>query len=285
MSILERDLVQDRNLLTVIDDYEKRLRGLEEAIQIEMPSEIEESRKAFSSAISIYLGLSGLRGFWPLTHVDGSGNYLDLGSNGLTLTNHNNVYIYVGDLSGSAFFTRASSTYLNRADEAAFDIVGTEIYLPDSNKGLTIGAWVFPLTLPSATQILIGKWTDANYQRSYALYINSANKFSMIISGTGIDSYEATASSAVSINAWHFVVGRYMRATPEIDLWVNETEYVTTASIPSALYSSSADFTIGASGDPQYYANGGICFAFLCAAALSDNVIQTIYSQTKGMFF
>ena len=279
--LIQRDYLTDKNLLNDVDKLDARVRRMEEAIQITEAG----YTTTLQNIAGYYLALPGLRGYWPLTHVDGSGYYLDLGGNGLTLTNNNNVYLYSdGSYISAARFVSASSTYLSRADEAAFDILGTELYVDAPYKGLTVGAWVNCLTLPSSSMHIISKWLSTGNQRSYALTSASTNRFSWNVSDNGTDSDAVTATVDSLINTWYFVVGRYMVATLEIDLWVNDTEYTNTTSIPSSLYSSSANFHLGASGVPDSYLNGFINHAFVCAMALPDNVIVGLYEKTRLAF-
>jgi len=239
--------------------------------------------ESWEAAASVYLGLPGLRGYWPLTAINGANNYVDISGGGLTLTNTNTVYV-TGDnaLRSYSRFTLASSTYLNRADEAAFDITGAAEAVSAAYAGLTVGAWVNMVTLPSAYQTIASKWGAAG-TRSYLLNVNSSNRFEFAVSGNGTAAFYATSTVNAALSTWYFVAGRYQVATPEINLWVNATEYTNTTSIPASLFNGAAAFILGCTHDALYFLNANMCHAFLCAAALPDAVIGAIYNRTKGL--
>ena len=63
---------------------------------------LKSTESMFIDALGAYLALPGLRGFWPFTSVDESGNIIDLSGHGLELAingnpdinYHNNVVPY-----------------------------------------------------------------------------------------------------------------------------------------------------------------------------------------------
>lgn len=247
----------------------------------------ENNRQAKQSALaiatSLYLGLPGLRGYWTLVHIDGSGDFLDLGGNGLTLTNNNTVTVVLEDFAPIAYFVRASSNYLSRADATPFDILGGESYINTTYQGLTIGAWVKPSSLPGADMTIAGKWAGSG-QASYVLFLNASDKFEFSITTDGSTSVTMASTASAVDDTWHFVVGRYTKSTPKLDLFVNTTTYTNSTSVPASIFNSTSAFAIGATATPSLYWDGFMSHAFLCAAALSDDMVTAIYNKTKGLF-
>jgi hypothetical protein len=90
-----------------------------------------ETSFAWGNAISYYLGLPGLRAFWPMSSVNETGNVYDLSGQGRTLTNNNAATFGVYGLQSYATFNGVNQ-YLSRADEAGLDITGE----------LTMGCWI-----------------------------------------------------------------------------------------------------------------------------------------------
>lgn len=248
-------------------------------------NDVQSRQNAFAAMPSCYLALPGLVGYWPMSHASATGDILDLGSNNLTLTNNNAAYIYNNNTwTASTRFVGASSMYLSRADEAVLDITGAEGHIDGVSRGLTIGGWFYAVSLPSATNWMTAKYNTTGNQRSYGLYLNSSNTFTFIISSDGTAVYSVSATAAASTSTWYFVVGRYIKATPEINIWIYETEAINTTSIPSSIYSGSATFTIGASAVPDGYYTGLAAHVFLCCTAVPDVLIKAIYRKTKGLF-
>lgn len=237
-------------------------------------------------AASYWMRLPMLRGYWPMTIYDASSVCMDIGPEHMHFTDVNNVYFFNngGHLSSSRF-TSGSSTYLTKASEDNLNITGNETFVTAALRGLTIGCWIWMVSLPSATQFVAARWNSTGNQRHYVLHVNSSNRFSFAISGDGVNGSFATSTVDAVISQWYFVVGRYTRSVPKLDLFVDRTKYTNTTSIPTTIYSgAAAPFRLGASGVPGDYLDAYMTQAFLCAAALPDAVVLDMYNSTRALF-
>lgn len=237
---------------------------------------------AFTNPAGRILGLPGLRGAW-LGAVDATGSLLDQSGNGLTLSRNGGVAYTVVGKALCADFDGATG-YLNRADEAALDITGSESYISTADRGLTIGGWWYPDVINSVAKHLISKWNGSLNQRSHVLAIDAQNRFQFFVSSDGIGLVGVPDGvNLPSAGQWYFVVGRY-RPSTEMAIFVNRNKTASTTSIPASIYSSTAPFRIGASGDSAFWFDGRAALVFICAAALPDEAIYALYDSTVGLF-
>jgi hypothetical protein len=240
---------------------------------------------SWGEAVGAYLTLSGLRGFWPMSSLDAAAVYDHSGA-GRNLSGSGsptfNQAVSVGGL--VPYVVLNTNNYLYRADEAALDILGTETYMATLARGLTVGAWVRPEAAPGSQVGIIGKWNAAG-SRSYLIYTDANLKPIGAMSVDGTAATNVTATNAMTVQAFNFVAYRFDPST-SVDLFVNGVKTSNTTSIPAAIFNSNARFEIGS------FANGtssttwaheqALCF--LCAAALSDDVINALYQVSKGIF-
>ena len=230
------------------------------------------------------LVLPQLRGAWLFSSVNASGNLIDTSGHGKTLTNVSTVafdvdeYLPYGILNGS-------SQYFTRADEAHFDITGA----------LTLISIAYFDNTASALEIIAGKLTAQSNQRSYALARTSGGKIQGRISGDGTT--EITISSTVTIASGDLVFCA-LRYTPSTALDVytgfqggvgGGLEKATNiTSIPASLKNSSADFSLGvrnvSAGTKVAFLTGRVSITMLCAAALSDDTINQVYTQLRQLY-
>lgn len=239
---------------------------------------------AWSRAISLFQMLVGLRGVWPMSSVDNTGAVYDLSGQGRTLSyNGNPIFAFTG-LYPSISMDGAGD-YLSRADEAGLDITGTESVIWSNQRGLTLGGWFnFNTLAPGATIGLIGKWNGTGNQRSYQMFFDDATNSIYLDVSTDGTAVVDCQGDVVAVSQWYFLVGRFTPST-ELAVFVNGSKQTNTVGIPASIYSGTANFNIGA------YANGGsgqlngfasICF--LCASALSDTIIKSLYHFTRPLF-
>lgn len=217
--------------------------------------------------ISPFLALPELRGFWPMSSVNESGNPQDISGQGRTLTNnaaavravYNSLVPYVA-LNGT-------TQYLNRANEAGLAITGA----------VTLGGW-FWFSDSSASIIYSKSSGGGTYE--YSLERNSASNF--IVSANGTATFVVTGSNP-AVGAWSFITGRYTPST-EIALFVNNVKTTNTTSIPASLFNSTSALGIGAHGGGGFPLNGRVSACFLCAAAVSDTLIGAMFQSTRALF-
>jgi hypothetical protein len=206
----------------------------------------------------------------------------DVSGNGLTLTASGG---YAGLYNGNiplVYLTAASSQRLYRSDEAALDIIGTEAYVASGWRGLTMGAWVHPVSSPTDMHVM-GKWLVAGSQRSYNLRTNASAQPAVYISTDGSSSAIQAHTTALAADQWDFVCARFDPST-NVTIWLNDSKVENTTGIPATINNSTADFEIGSFNGGDGYFDGRISLAFLCAAAASDAAIRRLYYRTRPLF-
>jgi hypothetical protein len=232
----------------------------------------------WGNIVSSFMALPGLRGFWPMSAFDSSGNAQDQSGHAHHLTyNGNPTYNYTGlapyiDLDGTG-------DYLARADEADLDIIGNESYM--AVPGLTAGGW-FWVDDKTASRMFINKDNPIGNQRSWQLTYVTGNEVRFIVSTNGLAVVTCTGAD-ISEDAWYFLVGRFNPST-ELKLWMNATTYTQAVGVPATLFNSNADLRIGMRGNTAIPLDGRASLCFLCAALLSDAQISSLYQQTRGVF-
>lgn len=242
---------------------------------------------AWGNVISAYLALPGLRGFWPMSSVGASGEAMDLSAHGFTLTNNNNAQF---EGQGPRSYAKVAVTpwYFNRADEAAFDILGTETYIDSGNRGLTIGCWFSLRTLLTVQRTIMAKWSGGA-QQSYRLAVRADEKPLFQISGDGANVYqiESPVTITTASGDWRFIAGTYSTTgTDNINIYVSDagrlTKTTNNVGIPAAIFNSSADFTIGADhGGLNPMALSNVMMCFLCVTALSEGTLNGLYHLSR----
>jgi len=258
-------------IISRVSSLQRRLAGL-------------ERRDAAHVVCDHFMRLPGLRGFWPMSAFDSTGAAQDQSGHGHHLTyNGNPTYSYAGlapyiDLDGVG-------DYLSRADEADLDILGTETYVAAGVRGLTVGGW-FYVDDDTAAQGLISKYGAAG-QRSWLLYVDgvaAGDPVRFIISDNGTNTDTTTSTNGIVASTWHFCVGRYCDALvgAELQVWIDNTA-TSAATARNSIFNSNAGFNIGAWNGGSVL-NGRASLCFLCAAALSDTIIQSLYQATRALF-
>ena len=226
-----------------------------------------------------FLRLAGLRGSWPMSAFDSTGAAQDQSGHAHHLTyNGNPTYNYYGCAPYIAL--DGIGDYLSRADEADLDILGTESYVGAQVRGMTAGGWfrVSALPGPGAYGGLVSK-NGAALQRSWSLRVNNATP-ELVISDDGTNTTTCT-SMAIVIDTWYFIVGRFIPST-SVDVFVNEVEY-NQVTARAALFNSNAALQVGYCDVAGSYLTGWASMVFVCAMALSDACIQSLYQVTRSL--
>ena len=239
---------------------------------------------AWRTACSMFQALPGLRGFWPMSAFDSSGNAYDQSGHGHTLTYNGNPRY---DFDGLAPYIRFDGTgdYLSRADEADLDILGTETYVAAGHRGITLGGWFRPENVTN-TMSLISKWAPANF--SYILQADGAAGGDPVIfymSDDGANTSSASSTTGFSANEWQFMAGRFNDALTgkELAVWLND-EMTSAASARASIFNGNADFNISGNNSGSNLLTGRASMCFLCAVALHDSTVWNIYQQTRALF-
>lgn len=214
---------------------------------------------------------TSLVGWWDL---EANGN--DSHTGGKTLTAVNTPTFAAGKIGNAASFVAVSAQYFSRNDETDFDITAA----------LTIGAWVNFTSLANNRGIL-AKYLGTGEQRSYQIAVNSAGAAQFILSTDGTSGTVKTAASAngaITTSAWYFIVGVFNASTIQ-KIYVNGVEAGTQASPPAAIFSSSANFWIGAQfgiTPENNMMNGLVDSAFVFSRALTPDEITYLYNAGAG---
>ena len=231
------------------------------------------------NVLASYMALPGLVGFWPMSSVQRStGNAYDLSGQGRTLTyNDNPAYTYYNglvpyiDLDGTGDF-------LSRATETDLDIQGSETIFTTGAAGLTMGGWFWADATADPT--LISKHDNATATNSSYMLDISSGLTRMIVynASTGY----SVSGEALTIGVWYFIVGRFVPST-SVDLWVNATKTSNTTSIAASLNATTPPFQIGARNSAALL-NGRASMVFLCANALGDDLISSLFQASRVLF-
>lgn len=231
-----------------------------------------ENSFAWGNVISYYLGLPQLRGFWPMSSVNENGNVLDFSGQVRTLTNNGTTPFAVYSLQSYANLDGATQ-YFSRADEAGLKITGA----------ITFGGWFRSGGIASSYG-LMAKYLSAGNQRSYLLR-QQINTIVTYISANGVAVTTSASTNTISANQWFFAAGRFVPSV-SVDVIVNDTVTQNLVAPPASIFSSTANFYIGAwdAGATERYL-GDTCLNFLCAAACSDAQINALYWLTRPLFF
>ncbi len=225
------------------------------------------------NVLASYMALPGLVGFWPMSSIQRStGNAYDLSGQGRTLTyNGNPAYTYHNglvpyiDLDGTG-------DYLSRADETDLDITGAETIYTTGAAGLTMGCWAWTDT--TASQALIGKYNTTGW----LLSLGASNLPAMTS-----DAGTKTHSTALVTGTWYFVACRFVPST-SIDVYLNNVKDSLTSSVGATMTNTTHAFQIGTFAAGSQLLNGRVSLCFLCANALGDDLISSLFQSSRVLF-
>lgn len=237
-----------------------------------------KTQEATGDVDSFILSLPGLRGYWPMSAIDASGNALDISGNGRTLTyNGNPTYSVDGfvpyiDLDGTG-------DYLSRADEAGLDILGTESFIASGIRGLTFGGWFkFDNSTPAANEFMIGKGRLGFISStSYFIYRRTSDDKVVCLICDG--SFTGVGSDPVTATDWFFCAARFDPST-ELAIFIDNDKNTNTTAIPASIQNTSVEFCVGddTTGDNL---PGRASRCFLAAAAWPDSIIDAIFQRSR----
>jgi len=244
----------------------------------------DEPNFALGNAISTYLALPALRGFWPTSahHVSTQAWYLDDIACGYDLSAYRSPYLGFSNLYPWIYLNSNESFYY--VDDAQFDIRGIDPPTAVEAQGLTLGAWVKFDALGSEEDI-IAKYRSETGNRSYRLQKSATDHAEMKISfdGGNVNIDNIASVGTLSADTWHLVIGRWN--TTDISVWVDSIETVV-ASTQVSIFNSDTELNIGAesSGGGDYFMTGYQSFIFICSSSVSDSIIKNIWHQTRYLF-
>lgn len=255
----------------------RRLAGLE--TEVERLKTMETPH--LNSVINDFLLLPGLVGFWPMSSVQRStGDVYDLSGQGRTLTYNGNPEFNIYSDLVSYIDLDGTGDYLSRADETDLDIQGTETIFASAVRGLTWGLWIYPEET-GTVEAVFTKFSNAAGNYSFRLILLATDAFRAQISDDGTNL--ATVDSAtISMSAWYLVIARFIPGD-SIELFVNGV-WTTQSTARASAYNGAADLNIGAQNNGSLPFQGRGALPFLCATALSDNLIKYLYRRSRALF-
>lgn len=241
---------------------------------------------AWGNVASMFLNLPGLRSYYPMgvNTYDASNYFITDLANGFNLTTapaSTSPQINASALTTWMDFD-GTEDYAFYADNAHFDISGTEKNIATALQGLTVGAWIKIDTLNSSLDGIISKWNTTSDQRSYALYL-SGNLLIFSISKDGTNGTIDVQASTVVLTTvpWYFVVGRFDPGAT-IRLSVNGVDESSVAA-QSAVFNSTAQFRIASINAGDYF-DGRIAHAFVCSALIPNVTVKALYQHSRVLF-
>jgi hypothetical protein len=225
--------------------------------------------------IGAFLGLPELRAFWPVSSVDESGNPRDLSGQSRTLTNNGGTPRGILT-SGTPYATFNGTTrYFSRGTEAGLEITGP----------LTMGGWYnFDAVVSGSYGSVAGKIGGAATNRSFGLSAFDTN--GMIVAGVSANGTSDAGTGRIGgcvAGSWHFLGLRYNPSVSVTAFVDNTRASNTTGAAPAALFNGAAAFTLGLHSGAAGQAGKGVLW-FLCAAALPDILMTSLYQSSRILF-
>ena len=104
----------------------------------------------------------------------------------------------------------------------------------------------------------------------------------MFISNDGTATTGVTSTVLCTTGTWYFVVGRFTPST-ELAVFVNQTSTTTGAGIPASIFNSTTALNIGGLNGTVLL-NGRAALVFLCANALGDDLISSLFQSSRVLF-
>lgn len=223
----------------------------------------------------VFIELPGLAGYYPMGVRNGVGHAVEHSGTGSNLLQTGTCPT---GYDGNAFVQLGNGTnYLNVV--TTYGIIGTEAWIDASLRGLTFGGWFMLDTINASAGGLISK-DAAPPNRGYYLAATATPAINFTISSTGAPGVFVTSAS-VTTGEWLFIAGRFTPAS-EMAVFVDGDKVVNVTAIPASVFVSTGNFEVGRFSSNN--TNIQHCKArdvFICASALSDDLIETIRDATR----
>lgn len=227
-----------------------------------------------------FLGLPGLRGYWPMGAFGVGGDAIDQSGFSRTLTYTGNPTYNYTTQGGPYLDLDGTGDYLTRPDEAGLDILGTETYIASAVRGLTVGAWVYADSVTGVR--FINAKDNGTTQRSWIFLIDVGVPTAYIFDTAS--TFSSITGSTFSASTWTHMVMRWIPST-ELSIFKNGIEIAsTTSSIKASIMNSTAALEWGSQTVGTQLLDGRLSNCFLCAMALSDTAIDNLYENTKASY-
>jgi hypothetical protein len=246
----------------------------------------DEPNFAWGNVGSFYSILPALRAFWPCGPQIATAQSLliaDTANNFHLTAIHSPLFGYESLIQYVDF--DGANDYATYADNAQFDIIGNEAY--NVVPGLTLGCWVKPDNVASAnSQYILSKWDNANaLLSSYRLIIGGS--VLQIAINTGVATAGGASTSTMVNGVWQFIAGRFRPGT-FLDVYLSTSvgvlETTSNATALATIFNSALNFEMAADASNQWWYNGKVSLAWICASALSDTMINALYQLSRPLF-
>jgi len=236
----------------------------------------------WSRACSMIQALPGLRGFWPMSAVGTGGEAQDLSSHAMHLSRNGGLDFYMaGLIPACAYGSGETPEWHEHADNAVFDIIGTESYIDSNYHGLTLGGWFkFDDDPPAASEYLMAKWSTTP-NRSYRLIRLTDTTIQFSIGDTIVS---VTTTETTTDDTWYFCWGRYNNDDLEIDVGINDGIKNLAVGVPGSITPGTADFTIAARDGGSEALDGSVSMCWLSGASLTDAIVLSVFEHQKAMY-
>jgi hypothetical protein len=246
-------------------------------------------------AVSKYLNLPGVRGFWgPAVKLGAQGGIyatdMTGGTNHMLWADDALFYPQLGRLAW--YFDGARYAY--NLDQPQWDITAAEAW--SGYPGLSLGAWInCTRAHPYAgSEGIITKWSAAVNNYGYVLDLdqNNNNNLSLILSSTGANAYGFDHSKTIARNTWYFVAatfnpGAVLGEVAGVRLWVNDQMQYHAASdrgaagLPASIFSGNQNFQFGSWGGAANQFLGYQTLWYVCGNYLTEGEVYNIFESTK----
>ena len=160
----------------------------------------------------------------------------------------------------------------------------TNIFNGLSNTGISIDAWIYPISNLSSQQLVTGVWSQSATNDQAALFIINSTPFIAIADGSTAESGYG-GGSALSTGQWQYIVGTW-NTNRTYKVYINGSNTATGTQTGNGYNSSSSSFfRVGAQaqGISRQF-NGRIATTRIYNRVLTDSEILQNFNAQKGRF-
>ena len=250
-------------------------------VELLKPDFVTRSELTYLTAVDQYMRLPCLR-YLGLGGLGSGGEWRDASNNGMDLAYNGNPTMGYTDQGAPRWAYDGAGDCHSHADDAHFDITGTETTVAAARNGLTLGCWAAFSNAATATEVIMEKYGTAN-NKSYRFYRSSTGIFTGQISTNGTTDFTNAFGGVTVGTSWNFLSMRFTPST-ELKLWINDGTDILAAAVPASIFSGTSQFTIAANAGTSMLMTGRVAFPFVCACTLSDALIGQLYQSSRGLF-
>lgn len=229
--------------------------------------------------------IPGIVAFYPAVAASGNTAGLNFAGAGSGCGQYDEVVtINASGLASWYEFDSPGAKAFYNGDGIPFNITGGEVVYESALRGLSIMAWVYFYDPLNAEEAVVAKWADTT-QKSYMLSKSSSDIITASVSGDGSTEITATASAAISGNAWHMIGMSYDPST-SLDVFVDGVVVgQTTTSVPSSLFNSTSELALALDSGDSNGMDGRMAYPLITATYLPDHWFKLYYQMISPLFF